>query len=220
MTWVLPSRVLFLHLPWYSDCCLGSIWWGAHIVLMNGHQVPSHVHQHTAAFELTPVPTHIVSLARASISRSHLQPSHIVGGKGKLTCNDSIVPSVRHMICSMFFAACPLTWFRNVWRLTSARRSNLKAASGSSHPNDSQAQQLHHPAAIEEYLRELDRYRAFLAGQPREIPSRGRKMARYIEDWERKWKHLTGEGTAQGRWPNERDTNVFVGNNIIGKPKL
>ena len=56
---------------------------------------------------------------------------------------------------------------------------------------------------MEEHLREVDRYKAFLAGERREVTPRGREMARYIEDWERKWERLTGEATPHSRPSDE-----------------
>lgn len=50
----------------------------------------------------------------------------------------------------------------------------------------------HHPPAVEEHLREMDPYRAFLVGQRDRDPAKGEGMARYLEAWERKWTEITG----------------------------
>lgn len=46
-----------------------------------------------------------------------------------------------------------------------------------------------HPPAIEAYLRETDRYKAFLVGYNPETPppDKRQRLAGKIEDWERKW---------------------------------
>lgn len=55
-----------------------------------------------------------------------------------------------------------------------------------------------HPPTVEAYLRETDRYKAFLVGYRPETlrPDKTQKLAGKIEDWERKWAsstHSTGE---------------------------
>ena len=53
-----------------------------------------------------------------------------------------------------------------------------------------------HPPAIEAYLRETDRYRAFLVGYRPEAPSaeKGQGLARKNDKWESKWTSVTHTG--------------------------
>jgi len=55
-----------------------------------------------------------------------------------------------------------------------------------------------HPPTVEAYLRETDRYKAFLVGYRPETPrpDKTRRLAGRIEGWERKWAsstHSTGK---------------------------
>ena len=53
-----------------------------------------------------------------------------------------------------------------------------------------------HPPAVEMYLRETDRYKAFLVGhRPGQLSAdKSQGLAWKIEDWERRWSNSTHTG--------------------------
>ena len=73
---------------------------------------------------------------------------------------------------------------------------------------------------MRKYLLEVDQYRAFLAGQNNTGATRPKAMARYIDDWERKWEHLTGEGGSQGKRLHICFSKTAIIDTVAGKPKL
>lgn len=52
----------------------------------------------------------------------------------------------------------------------------------------------HHPPAIERHLREMERYRAFLAGQRDKTSSKnGEGAAQYLKAWDQKWAEIISD---------------------------
>lgn len=81
-----------------------------------------------------------------------------------------------------------------------ARDSKSKGESSPPPATNSQTHKIDTPPAIKRHLGEVDQYKGFLGGQRRPDLQRGRVMAQYINDWERKWERTTGQGNSHGNF--------------------
>ena len=61
-----------------------------------------------------------------------------------------------------------------------------------------QGQQHQHSPAMERYLREGNKEHARLRGQRDGYPSGPVGMADYLDDWEKKWKEMSGKTNKKG----------------------
>lgn len=55
-----------------------------------------------------------------------------------------------------------------------------------------------HSAAVEQHIREMDPYRAFLTGQRDKRSGKVEGMTQYLADWDRKWAEISGVKSTEG----------------------
>lgn len=80
-------------------------------------------------------------------------------------------------------------------------RSQNNNRPGSADERRPQGSPSRHPPAVEQHIRQMDPYRAFLAGQRDKSPGKDKGMTQYLEEWERRWAQMSGGTNNKGSLP-------------------